>query len=108
MNKLGEKISSFLQSNLNNTEVFNEKESDDVVNIIFLFKGEKKNVAISREKTILEAYKMLKEKEISCPEIDKMKILYNGENITDKIKNGGIISELGMNANIKLEVSFYE
>ena len=104
LNKLGEKISSLFPKDHDE-----DKKENDKVNIIFqLGGGRKKNVAIEKNKTILEAFKKFQEREINCKDIDKVKITYSAEDITEKIKHGEIVSNLGNNSKFELKVSNME
>lgn len=105
LNKLGEKISSLFPKDDDEDKKENE---NDIVNIIFWLNGERKNVAIEKNKPILEAYEILQKREIHCKDIDKVKITYNMENITERIKHGEIVSNLGNNSKVELKVSIME
>ena len=103
LNKLGEKISSLFPKDHDE-----DKKENDKVNIIFQLGGERKNIPIEKNKTILEAFKKFQEREINCKDIDKVKITYSAEDITEKIKHGEIVSNLGNNSKFELKVSNME
>ena len=136
INKLGEKISIIQNNNNNNTETniiknsfpmvgginindninqnqlinnnYNENNNDNEnkINIIFILEGKKQNVAINKNKQFLEAIKKLQEKAILRNDLNKIKLNYNSKDITKNVLEGEIISNLGINRDAEIKVSF--
>ena len=88
----------------NNNNNFNNDEN--IINIIFKLNDEKINVYIDSNKKFLDAIKILQTKKISCSNLNKMIIRYNSINITERVKAGEIISELGIISNTEVSISF--
>ena len=129
INKLGEKISK-IQNNNNNTEtniirkpnpiisninindninqnqLINNNDNENKINIIFILEGKKQNVAINKNKQFLEAIKKLQEKTILRNDLNKIKLNYNSKDITKNVLEGEIISNLGINRDAEIKVSF--
>ena len=108
MNLLGEKISN-LQNSIKSKEsnpFIKQITNDEKINIVFIYNGERINVPIDRDKTLKEAFQVFQERQPSCKDINKLRVIYNTENIVDKIKQGDLISSLGISSNIEMKVDF--
>ncbi len=93
-----------IESDLNNNNLINNNE--EKINIIFKYEGEKINIPIKKNRKFIDAIKMFQEKKISCNNIDKIKIIYNGININDRVfKNEEIISNI-INANSEVIIYY--
>ena len=90
--------------NTNNNNNFNNDEN--IINIIFKLGDEKINVSIDSNKKFLDAIKILQTKKISCSNLNKMIIRFNSVNITERVKAGEIISQLGITSNTEVSISF--
>ena len=129
INKLGEKISSIQISNNNqdtnliinqnpninnnNNDTIkliqnniNNEDNNDMINIVFNLEGKKQNVAINKNKQLLEAVKSLQKKEISCHDLNKIILIYNNRDITENVLQGEIISNFGINTTAEIKVYF--
>ena len=91
---------NLIQNNINN------EDNNDMINIVFNLEGKKQNVAINKNKQLLEAVKSLQKKEISCNDLNKIILIYNNRDITENVLQGEIISNFGINTTAEIKVYF--
>ena len=81
-----------------NGELIEKNENENLTNIIFaLENGEKINVQIEKDGKLLDALEQLGEMMKDYNDIGKIEIYDGNDDITDKVKNGEILSAFGFN-----------
>ena len=81
-----------------NGELIEKNENENLTNIIFaLENGEKINVQIEKDGKLLDALEQLGEMMEDYNDIGKIEIYDGNDDITDKVKNGEILSAFGFN-----------
>ena len=121
INKLGEKITLvqntdnnnpisnlIIHPNPNQNQIINNNNEDNhnIINIVFILEGKKYCVPINKNRPFLEAIQSLQKKEIICNDLNKIEIIHNSTIITENVIRGDIISDIGINTDTVIKVSF--
>lgn len=83
---------------INKDEISTSEVINNIINIIFVLQsGKKVGIQIKKSDKFLIAIEKLREKEEDLKNIENIILLDGEEDITDKVKNGEIISSFGFN-----------
>jgi hypothetical protein len=93
--------------NINDFDKNNEKNDENLINIIFVLEnGKKVDIQAEKNEYFLDVVKKLGEKEEEYNNLDNILLFDDNEDITEKVKNGETVSSFGFNDYHYIQVKF--